>query len=158
FSALVLIVTALWAVFDAQFAAAATQLRAMLAVLWGDTSGFTSAGNLHRVRTAMLGIVSLLALGGLVCSFLGLFFRAHEHRRVRSWLAFTLLLALWLTLLVSWRELAWQGQRLRLRTSLSEFDAIATSLRDDWPTGDGERPGLGSFMAYPQGKPRMLMV
>ena len=69
-----------------------------------------------------------------------------------------MLVAGWLTLLVAWPEFAWQGQRLRMRANLSEFDAIAAALRDDWPKTDGERAGLGSFMAYPQGKPRMLMM
>jgi hypothetical protein len=157
-SAVLLAATVGWIFVDAQFAAAAAQLRGIIAVTWGDTSALASIGSLHRGRTVLLGIVVLLVALSLVGSFLGLFFGDTEHRRLRSWLAFTMLIALWLTLLMSWREIGWQGQRLRLRMSLSEFDAIAASLRDDWPTSDGERPGLGSYMAYPQGNPRMLMI
>jgi hypothetical protein len=106
----------------------------------------------------VLGLVLLGAVGSLLGSFLGLFLGADENRRVRSWLGFTALLALWLTLLVGWREIAWQGQRLRARMSLSELDAIAVALHEDWPTSDGGLHGLGSYMAYPQGAPRMLMI
>jgi len=63
-----------------------------------------------------------------------------------------------MTLLVGWREIAWLGQRIRLGSLVAQFDPIAESLREDWPTSDGERDDLGSFMAYPQGNPRMLMM
>jgi hypothetical protein len=87
-----------------------------------------------------------------------LFAGAETHRRLRSWFAFTMLVAAWLTLLVGWRELAWQGQRMRLWSDLNEFKTIATKLQADWPAADGKQEGLGTFMAYPQGKPRMLMM
>lgn len=157
-SAGILVATVAWIFIDGQFPAAATQLRSFVAVLWGDTSSFTSIGSLHRGRTAVLGVVVFAAVASLIGSFLGLFFGDTEHRRLRSWLAFTMLLAFWLTLLVAWREIAWQGQRTRLRLHLSEMERIAAQLREDWPKGDGSRPGVGSFMAYPQGNPRMLMV
>jgi hypothetical protein len=90
--------------------------------------------------------------------FLGLFVGAHAHRRVRSWLAFTLLVAAWLTLLGSWHELAWHGQTFRMQRRLAGFETIAESLRSDWPTIDGERPHMGQFMAYPIGHPTMIMM
>lgn len=99
-----------------------------------------------------------IACGTLLGIFLGLFVGVKEQRRTRTWLAFVALAAAWFTLAVGWRELAWQGQRLRLRSTVNEFDALAKSLRENWPTADGERAGLGSFMAYPQGTPRMLMM
>ena len=83
---------------------------------------------------------------------------AATHRRLRSWFAFTLLVAAWLTVVVAWPEIAWQGQRLRSWSRLSQFESVAASLRDNWPVDDGQRPGLGPFMAYPKGNPRTLML
>lgn len=89
---------------------------------------------------------------------LTLFAGAEQHRRLRAWFAFTLLVAGWLTLFVAWREFAWQGQRMRLWTQLDEYEPVAASLNEKWPSGDGELPNVGAFMAYPQGKPRTLLV
>lgn len=147
-----------WIFWDGLFPAAAAQLRTILSLTWGDASALAAIGDQHRGRTVVLMLVVLAAAVSLFGSFLGLFFGSHEDRRLRSWLKFTVLLALWLTLLVGWREIAWQGQRLRLWSSLGIFEKVAASLREDWPTGDRERHGLGSFMAYPQGAPRMLMI
>ena len=149
---------AAWIFWDAKFPQTAIQFRAGLAAASRDTFSFDHAVAQSGHHASILGGILLIAVSTLLGIFLSLFVGASVHRRLRSWLAFTMLVAAWLTLLVAWPEFAWQGQRLRLRTSLDEFDAIAASLRENWPTTDGERQGLGSFMAYPQGKPRMLMV
>jgi gas vesicle protein len=47
-----------------------------------------------------------VGLGGAIGVFAGLFLGPRSHRRLRSWLAFTVLVAAWLTLFVSWQELA----------------------------------------------------
>ena len=106
----------------------------------------------------LLAGLTIAALATAAGIFIALFAGSHAHRRLRSWFAFTLLVAAWLAVVVGWRELAWQGQRLRLRMDLDTFDTLAHSLRQDWPQTDGERSGLGSFMAYPQGTPQMLLV
>src|SRR5262245_40857570 len=109
-------------------------------------------------RVLLLTIAGIAAVVSAIGIFLGLFVGAHSHRRVRSWFAFTLLVAAWLTLLGSWRELAWHGQTFRMQHRLAAFETIAESLRSDWPTIDGERPHMGPFMAYPIGSPTMLMM
>ena len=78
--------------------------------------------------------------------------------RVGHWLLVALLVAAWLTLFASWPELAWRGQVVRLRNNLDGLMQLAESLRSDWPATDGERQGLGPFMAYPIGRPTMLMM
>lgn len=157
-SLVLLVVTVAWIFFDPRFASGVAQLRSLLTMLWSESSAITPNGSLYRGRTVALGLVALAAISTLLASFLGLFFGASDDRRVRSWLWFTMLFALWLALCVAWREVAWQGQRLRARMSLSELDAVAIALHNDWPAGDGSRHGLGSFMAYPQGQPRMLVI
>jgi hypothetical protein len=149
---------AAWIFWDAKFPQTAMLLRAGLAAAFRDTLPFDQHVAQPGHQASILGGILLIAIFTLLGIFLSLFVGASVHRRLRSWLAFTMLMAAWLTMLVAWPEFAWQGQRLRLRMSLNEFDAIATSLRDNWPTTDGVRPGLGSFMAYPQGKPRMLLM
>jgi hypothetical protein len=149
---------AAWIFSDAKFPLTAVQLRSALALVQGDASPLRDVGMQTGLRVPILGGVLLLAVSSLLGVFVSLFVGAAVHRRLSAWLLFTLLVAGWLTLFVAWPEFAWQGQRLRLRASLREFDAIAANLRENWPTTDGKRPGLGSFMAYPQGKPRMLMM
>lgn len=149
---------ALWIFNDPLFPSAARRVAATVHLMRGGVvATFGEAPSTTWRLTVLWGaniaaITSLLLLGGT------LFFGSTTHRRLRTWFAFTLLVAVWLTIFVAWRELAWQGQRLRLRATVDQFDAIAKSLRDDWPKADGERRGLGSFMAYPQGTPRMLMM
>lgn len=137
----------LWIFFDGQFPVAA-QFVSMAA-----GHGFQLGW-----RPIVLWSVIIAAVAFTLLLSATLFVGSAMHRSLRSWLAFTMLVAAWLTVLVAWREFAWQGQRLRLRATVDQFDAIAKSLRENWPTTDGERAGLGSFMAYPQGKPRTLMM
>ena len=147
-----------WIFWDPAFVATAVKFRYGLdALVHGQRSLAEIAGKLLQPAT-LLACVLVVNVVTLAAIFLGLFIGSTRHRQLRAWLAFTMLVALWLTLAVAWPEFAWQGQRLRLRRNLQEFDAIAASLRDDWPAADGERAGLGTFMAYPQGKPRMLLM
>jgi hypothetical protein len=147
-----------WICFDPHFSAAVAQLLAVTEVVQGNSSAVEAFDARHGMRLQGLVGIILIAGGTLLGIFLGLFIGVKEHRSTRTWLAFIALVAAWLTLAVGWGEFAWQGQRLRLRSAVNEFDALANSLRDNWPSADGERPGLGSFMAYPQGTPRMLMM
>jgi hypothetical protein len=105
-----------------------------------------------------LALVGLTAIGSGIGIFGSLFFGAKTHRRLRTWLAFTMLAAAWLTLGVTWRDMAWHSQKARMRSRLGGLDSVAASLLADWPTGDREHPELGPFMAYPQGDPAMLLL
>ena len=109
-------------------------------------------------RRALVGRSPALARSPLIGICVTLMVGAATHRGLRSWFAITLLVAAWLTVCVAWPEIAWQGRRFGAWCQLNEFEAIAASLRDNWPTNDGERAGLGSFMAYPKGRPRTLML
>ncbi len=157
FNIAVLLGLVVWILSDGRFSMATELLKArIVAVLELGTSA--SVYTWYAGRILILSIVSILAVVSAVGILLGLFFGAQTHRRVRSWFAFTLLLAAWLTLFVSWRELAWRGQVFRLHHRLDGFETIAESLRSDWPAVDGERPNMGPFMAYPIGRPTMLMM
>ncbi len=109
-------------------------------------------------RVALLWGLSGVAASTLLGIFTLLFAGLSSHRSLRSWFALTLLVAAWLSVCVAWPEVAWQGQRLQTWSRLGEFESLAASLRDDWPAEDGNRAGLGSFMAYPKGKPHTLML
>ena len=146
-----------WIFCDGKFSDVVLALRADLSARLGNGNEIGVWPQLAS-RVWALYIVGILAVGSAVGIFLGLFLGATTHRRVRSWFAFTLLLATWLTLFASWHELAWRGQVLRLRNQMDGFESVAASLRSDWPAVDGERPGIGPFMAYPIGGPRMLMM
>lgn len=155
---LLLAAVAIWIFFDPRFPAAAQWVAAKLHMLREGSVAVADKGPETGWRLAALWTAIAAAIATTLLLLATLFVGSSTHRRLRSWLAFTLLVAAWLTLLVSWREFAWQGQRLRIRGMIAEFEPIAKSLRENWPTKDGERSGLGSYMAYPQGKPRMLMM
>ncbi len=153
-----LLVIVAWIAWDSKFPPTALAVRAALARLFlaGPASAVTTTqlGSRPILLSALCGAAIVTAIGVFVTLFAG----AKEHRRLRAWFAFTLLLAAWLTVLVSWPELAWRGQQIRMRAAVGDFESLAFSLSSDWPTGDGKRPGLGSFMAYPQSRPRILMM
>lgn len=102
----------------------------------------------------ILGAAGLAAIG--IAG--GLFLGSPANRRVRSWLAVTALVVLWLMLGLKWPALAWQGQALRVERQIDRFRTTAASLTQDWPEIDGERPGLGLFRAYPIEKPSVLLL
>ncbi len=147
----------LWILADGRFAQAANALWTAVT-----TAGTATAplvyGPLLSWRVVVLAALAVGAVVSLAGVFAALFVGAASHRRLRSWLAFTALVAGWLALGTSWREVAWWGQQCRVEARLAEFTAIAMALHSDWPGDDGERAGLGAFMAYPQGAPRMLLM
>jgi hypothetical protein len=147
-----------WVVFDPQFGSVLTHFRAVFGVANREAAAAEAFNRFDHVSVELLAGILVAAGGSLLGILLGLFGGARKYRGMRAWLAFMALAAAWLTLLVGWREVAWLGQRVRLHNTIGQFDAIAQSLREDWPTSDGERDELGSFMAYPQGNPRMLMM
>jgi hypothetical protein len=109
-------------------------------------------------RLIALKVLGVLVVTSAIGISMALFYGGPEHRRVRSWLSLTALVAAWLTLWATWPELLWRGQAYRLRSSLPEMQLIANSLVKNWPTGDGERAELGPFMAYPTGNAQMLLL
>jgi hypothetical protein len=112
-----------------------------------------SPGRLNAL--VAVGLAAVATLAGMID---GLFFGAPRHRRIRSWLAFTTVVALWLTILTAWPQIAWAGLRWRVGRAVEAFEPIAAQLRDDWPTTDGSDPLVGVYSAYPPDKPRMLLL
>ena len=106
-----------------------------------------------------LTVIAWLAIASVAAVGLALVFGPQRHRRLRSWIAFTTLVAMWLGLAVAWRDVAWAGQRYRLSREAASLEPIAAALRERWPLNDGnDVPGLGPFMAYPPGRAKMLML
>lgn len=106
-----------------------------------------------------LKVIAAVAIVSVATVGLALVFGPQRHRRLRAWLAFTALVAVWLGLAVAWRDVAWAGQRFRLGRQVAAVEPLAAALRERWPQSDGsDVPGLGPFMAYPPGAPRMLML
>jgi hypothetical protein len=145
------------AYLDARFVQTADKVQGLI-WLFRDNDPFLqqpSSGSNRFVTLAMLCWVGAIGVLGII---FGLFIGPPAHRRLRSWLALTALIAGWLTLWTNWPEIAWLGQQHRLRAELARFEAMATTLRDDFPRQDGERPLLGPYMAYPIGRPTILLL
>jgi hypothetical protein len=146
------------AVADPKFPAAASQGLSLRGVVPRDVQKLPDRGEEIGQRESILMAIKMVGLLTITPIVITLFAGVERHRRLRKWFAFTALVAAWLTLFVSWPEIAWQGQRMRLWTQIDDFEPVAAELRDKWPGGDGELPKVGAFMAYPQGKPRTLLM
>lgn len=156
-SLIALAVLVAWAASDVLFGPAVIAQQAQLYALTHPAATVTPPRQLGN-RVALLWGLTAVGAVSLAGIFVMLFAGAITHRRVRSWFAYTLLVAAWLAFCVAWPEVAWQSQRLSSWSRLGTFDALANSLRADWPVDDGNRLSLGSYMAYPKGDPRSLMV
>lgn len=127
-----------------------------------EAMGRTSAAepiSQESAHARALTIIALSALVAVAAMGLSLLLGPRQHRQLRSWLAFTALVAAWLGLAVAWRDVAWAGQRWRISQQVAGVEPLAAALRAEWPRDDGSRvPGLGPYMAYPPGNPRMLLL
>lgn len=109
-------------------------------------------------RLWMLAILAggiLISGIGTVC---GLAAGSPKQRRIGAWFAVVAMAAAWLTIGITWPDLAWSGQRWRLARQVNSLNAVAETLRTDWPTQDGELPDVGVFMTYPREAPSILLV
>lgn len=153
----VMVMLCVWVLSDVKFH---ETVIAQMAQLHAITHAGSRAAPIRQLgyRVELLWMLAGAGTVTLIGVIATLFAGAAAHRSLRSWFAFTLLIAAWLTMYTAWPEIAWQGQRLRLWCQLSRFESVAASLRDNWPTRDGERVKFGSFMAYPKGNPHTLIV
>jgi hypothetical protein len=60
-----------------------------------------------------------------------------------------------------WRheaDLTWWGKQQRLRACLDDFESARSELCNRWPDRDGTLSTIGTFMAYPVGRPTVLIL
>jgi hypothetical protein len=156
-NALILLGTVVWVLCDGKFPETVAAFSRHAAAAGDGDSALVAVPPLLWPRVDSLwGILIVAALSAIGIAA-GLIAGEEQHRNVRSWLVTMVLLASWLTLFTTWPDLVWRGQIWRLRGSVAGFDKIADELITAWPDSDGDISGLGPFMAYPIGKPRMLM-
>lgn len=115
-------------------------------------------GQLHGARR-----IAMVCLLGLVGSCLGIWCLAiligrSSDRSIRSWLAITGAVALWLSFLGNWHEIGWLGKQWRATNYVESFKPIAEDLKANWPCQEGEHAKLGMFQAYPTGRPRSVLL
>ena len=114
--------------------------------------------NSDNVRSTMLSVARLIAISNLAYLLAGLFFGSTPFRSLQSMTAVVTLVGLWIAMVAGQSELAWQGKRYHVFRQLPRFESLANTLRNQWPTKDGDLPELGPFMAYPFGKPSVLVL
>jgi len=144
-----------WAFVDCRFDELVNFARASL--LSSTPPSPASAAEL-ALRVWILRFVAAAVVLSFFGVIAGLAFGSRSQRRIFAWLALTTIVAGWLTLAVSWRDIAWRGQQWRLARQIETFAPLAELLHKNWPTKDGELTNLGAFMAYPHDSPRMLMI
>lgn len=154
----VLVATVVWLLRDGKFAEGAAAFNKHVSAIVGPGSPLTVVPPLLWPRIDGIWIVLVVGFLSVVLIISGLVAGSEGHRGIRAWLAAMILLAAWLTLFTQWPSIVWQGQAMRIRWSVAEFDALGQKLLADWPQNDGEIDNLGPFMAYPIGKPRTLML
>lgn len=151
---LILVAAIVWLIVD-PYAPRVVERLASVSTPWKNVGEFLDFPH-GRVRAVQ--VTAAVAILGLVSVTVALFLGPPRHRRLRSWLALTTLVALWLAVFSSWREFAWAGQRWRLYRRIEKFEPVATALRENWPRRDGQIPGLGYFTAYPGVEATTLLV
>jgi hypothetical protein len=109
-------------------------------------------------RLVLLGLISISAVVTTLSLGFGAMAGPREFRTLKSWLVLVGLIGAWFGLIGSWSSICWIGKKYRMRGERDVFAAIATSLREDWPQQDGNRPEIGPFMAYPVGQPSTLIL
>ena len=84
--------------------------------------------------------------------------RSGVLRSLKSLLIFTAFCAGWFALAANASSLVWQGKRARLAWNVERLNTIVEPLRKHWPSRDDQLPGIGYWMAYPFGKPSVLLL
>jgi hypothetical protein len=85
--------------------------------------------------------ISVLAVAGCVSlagTFGSLFIGPPRFRRLRSWLGFTTVVALWLTLAATWPEIAWHAQGWRLGLITNKLERLIQEQPINRGTDAGE--------------------
>lgn len=156
--------------------AIAAQIPIMLAVaLWNfndarlETQTFSNAILLRSPTTTMAETLPqdlARVLGGLLwlAVFLGIFscsallWASSRFRSIRYAALLCSMLAIWLAIFTQWGHISWLGHRARAAAVVEQLGPIAVQLNNNWPQIDGRNDTFGPFMAYPNGKPRTLIL
>lgn len=152
-----LAILAFWIYRDGQFPDVASWMKHELLSVFSAGPAVGEDAELAPRVVYLLGLMVCAAIS-LMGVIVGLFFGGVAHRSIRAWLLATALIAAWLALFVSWPELAWRGQAHRLSNALPKFTSKVETLTRNWPTADGDLPGLGPFLAYPLERPEVLLL
>lgn len=147
-----------WALVDLRF-------ESMVVALQTSTNAPTSAfqasvEHVGKVRPIVL-LTLLFVAAATLASLIGNQFRSSQgsqSRSICSLLAIALIVAIWCSVAVNVSALAWQGNRIRVGLQLDQLEAITQPLRKNWPARDGDIPEVGPFMAYPFGRPTVLVL
>jgi hypothetical protein len=147
-----------WAYIDGRFVETFYSLKTEVQLFLSHGELMTGITLISPARLYLSRVLTGSAVASGLVLFAALFLGPPSHRRLRSWFLFITSAALWLTMYVNRQEIAWLGQQHRLAADRAGFERLAQSLRAEFPKTDGDRPGLGPFMAYPVGGPRMILL
>jgi hypothetical protein len=132
-------------------------------MVWLSWLAYTSPGFLEdgQIQVATLqenllaSSTALISGALLLCmSWLG----TRQSRSLIATIGVMSLICVWLATASYWPAIARVGKQHRLQGDLAAFETVAASLRSAWPTNDGDNSILGAFMAYPVGRPSVLIM
>lgn len=147
-----------WALIDLRFE---SMLVALQMSATDPRSAFQTAVKHVGIVRPVLFLTLLVVAAATLVALIGNRFRSSQSpqsRSIRSLLAIALIVSMWCSVAINASFIAWQGNRIRVGMQFDQLEAIAQPLRKDWPTRDGDIPGVGPFMAYPFGRPTVLVL
>ncbi|APZ96494.1 hypothetical protein [Fuerstiella marisgermanici] len=109
-------------------------------------------------RLGLLLTIANCGMASFAVLTCGLYGRYSGYSGVRAQSGYWSLLALWIAVAFNQSNVAWHGKQARALSSIGTLEQLAADLRDHWPQEDGNRSALGSFMAYPVGRPSTLIL
>ena len=107
-------------------------------------------------RLTVLSVLVLLAALGFTILAMRLFVGKGIGRGVLGIMLTTILIAGWLSLLMSYDRLSWAALQFRLRRGLPHFKAVASQLLERSPTTNGALPNAGEYLVSTNTHPDVL--
>jgi hypothetical protein len=132
-NALLLVATWVWILRDGLFAQGLAAFQAHLAAFGNEKSPLAVVPPLMWSRVDALWGILIGGTLSMAIIIAGLVAGSGIHRGTRAWLVLMLLVAAWLTLSVTWREVACHGLRWRASRNIEEFEKLANRLSSNWP-------------------------
>ncbi len=153
-----LIVIVCWAYLDPDFVALVNSVIPRWAVASDCDVPLTLDRSLLGSRRVYLIVALAIAAISWLTMLMAALIGPVRSRGLQAWMMIMTLAAVWLFAGTNWIHIARLGKIHRLRASIDRFEALASPLRKAWPESDGQSNELGPFMAYPVGRPSVLML
>lgn len=158
FHGLTLVALAAWAYLDPEFTALVNHGLSFLRFTPSGHVPIQTGEPLLNIRLSFLAGAVVFSVITWLVLLIGAVIGPMRLRSFSAWFMLLTLAALWMIVATNWAHVARLGKLHRMHSGIEDFERIAIPLQESWPRTDGDLPGLGPFMAYPAGKPSVLIL